>query len=67
MKLFKRQLGSRAEANSEPSQTTKMGLFKKIIRRLKNINYFCSNIHFRFLSTPLKSSCSGNTQKSYLR
>ena len=40
----------RAEKNSELSQTSKMKLLEKIVKRFKGNTYFCNNLHFRGLT-----------------
>ena len=45
MKRIERLLCRRAEQNSELGQTSKMKLSDKIVKGLKDINYFCNNLH----------------------
>ena len=47
-----------------------MELLEKIVKRFKDKNYFCNELHLRCsldLSAPLKSIYFGNTQKTNLR
>ena len=47
MQPLKRLLCKRAEKNSELSQTSKMELLEKIVKRVEEINYFCNKLHLR--------------------
>ena len=56
----------RAEKNSELDQTSKMEVLQKIVKRFKYINYFCNELHLRYLIgfEYISEEYSGNTQKT---
>ena len=50
MQPLKWLLCRKAEKNWELSQTSKMELLEKLVKRFKDVNYFCNKLHRRRLT-----------------